>query len=221
MFMDSGAQCGATILFAKSGFAVVGLYSGSQVSKDGAKGFLDSFGQSPENTAVQICSLLANAAMTIGAYAAALDDLPTVLGAVQAWTNSLCLNGTTASKTRKMTVLVPKTEGTTPTTNSTLGTHSLSKSQLLGARADCRAIEVVSGDSCASLVSRCSISEADFKKYNPAPNLCSKLQAKQHVCCSPGTLPDYTPKPQADGTCAVYAVAVGDGFFAIADACYL
>jgi chitinase len=43
MFMDSGAQCGATILFAKSGSAVVGLYSGAEVTKKGAKGFLDSF----------------------------------------------------------------------------------------------------------------------------------------------------------------------------------
>lgn len=218
-FMDSGALCGATILFAKSGSAVVGLYSGNQVAKDGAKAFLDSFVESPAQ-ASQVCSQ-ANAALTIGAYAAAIEDFSTVLGAVRSWTNLLCLNGSTASETKKMAVLVPTSEGSNSTANSTLATRSLSKPQVLSARADCRAIEVVSGDSCASLVSRCGISTADFTKYNPSSTLCSTLQVKQHVCCSSGTLPVYTPKPQSDGTCAVYTVAAGDGCYAIADSHYL
>ncbi|KAK2746207.1 hypothetical protein FQN57_003329 [Myotisia sp. PD_48] len=77
-------------------------------------------------------------------------------------------------------------------------------------RADCRTIQVVSGDSCASLAEKCGISGADFTKYNPGSNVCSSLRVGQHVCCSSGTLPDRTPKPDPDGTCATYIVQNGD-----------
>ncbi|KAI0538565.1 hypothetical protein GGR58DRAFT_512988 [Xylaria digitata] len=88
---------------------------------------------------------------------------------------------------------------------------------LLEQRADCTAIQVVSGDSCASLSSRCGIGGNDFVKYNPKDNLCATLMPKQWVCCSTGSLPDKTPQPQADGTCATHTVAPNDGCWAIAD----
>lgn len=37
--------------------------------------------------------------------------------------------------------------------------------------------------------------------------MCSSLVPGQIVCCSSGTLPDITPKPQEDGTCATHTVA--------------
>ncbi|EEY17562.1 killer toxin subunits alpha/beta [Verticillium alfalfae VaMs.102] len=36
------------------------------------------------------------------------------------------------------------------------------------------------------------------------------------VCCSSGTLPDVKPKPQADGSCATYAVEANEGCAAVA-----
>jgi chitinase len=33
---------------------------------------------------------------------------------------------------------------------------------------------------------------------------------KQRVCCSAGSLPDITPKPQSDGTCAVHSIQAKD-----------
>ncbi|KAI5301332.1 hypothetical protein KEM55_003850, partial [Ascosphaera atra] len=33
---------------------------------------------------------------------------------------------------------------------------------------------------------------------------------RQHVCCSPGTMPDFSPKPNPDGSCATYTVSAGD-----------
>jgi hypothetical protein len=81
---------------------------------------------------------------------------------------------------------------------------------------DCTTQQVVSGDSCGSLATKCGISAADFTKYNPTADLCSTLQVGQHVCCSPGTLPDFAPKPQADGTCATHNVVDGEYCSAIA-----
>ncbi|KAJ5607977.1 class V chitinase [Penicillium hordei] len=77
-------------------------------------------------------------------------------------------------------------------------------------RGTCSAIKVNDGDICPTLATRCGTSPADFTKYNPGKTVCSDLRAGQHICCSAGTLPDYSPKPNADGTCATYTVQNND-----------
>jgi LysM repeat protein len=83
-------------------------------------------------------------------------------------------------------------------------------------RSECTTVSVVSGDSCASLAQRCGISGADFTKYNPASNFCATLQPYQHVCCSAGTLPDFAPQMNGDGSCATYTVVANDNCAVIA-----
>ena len=87
---------------------------------------------------------------------------------------------------------------------------------MLHRRADCRTITVVAGDSCDALAGRCGISPADFAKYNSDKSLCSSLQPGQRVCCSSGTLPDISPKPGPDGTCATHLIVSGDTCAALA-----
>ncbi|KAK4034272.1 hypothetical protein C8A01DRAFT_39279 [Parachaetomium inaequale] len=77
-------------------------------------------------------------------------------------------------------------------------------------RNTCTTIQVVAGDGCGSLASKCGISGADFATFNPSSTLCSTLQVDQHVCCSAGDLPDFRPQPSPDGTCATYTVQAGD-----------
>lgn len=72
----------------------------------------------------------------------------------------------------------------------------------------CKYIQVGEGDGCWSLAKRCGISEANFLKYNSAPNLCANLLPDQYVCCSKGSLPG--PKPDESGNCFVYIVEDGD-----------
>jgi chitinase len=86
-------------------------------------------------------------------------------------------------------------------------THSHSH---LHRRADCNTAKVVAGDGCASLATKCGITAAQFTTYNPSSTLCSSLAVGQYVCCSSGTLPDLTPKPNADGSCKTYTVVQGD-----------
>lgn len=84
-----------------------------------------------------------------------------------------------------------------------------SLTSLVQATTHCRTLQVVSGDSCTTLASKCGVSPTDFTKYNPSSKLCSTLSVGQHVCCSTGSLPSFAPKPQSDGTCATYKVPKG------------
>jgi hypothetical protein len=83
-------------------------------------------------------------------------------------------------------------------------------------RSECRTVAVSPGDSCGSLAQRCGISGADFTKFNSASNFCATLQPYQHVCCSDGTLPDFAPQPNGDGSCATYTVVANDNCAVIA-----
>ncbi|KAI6086086.1 glycoside hydrolase family 18 protein [Hypoxylon rubiginosum] len=110
---------------------------------------------------------------------------------------------------------------TSKNTTSKRGEIRPGRNNALDPRATCRYIQVVSGDGCASLVSKCGISVADFTKYNPKPDLCSTLQPGDYVCCSTGdpyTPPKPTPpSPNADGTCASYIIKNGDSCGALAE----
>ncbi|KAJ3573148.1 hypothetical protein NPX13_g4807 [Xylaria arbuscula] len=80
----------------------------------------------------------------------------------------------------------------------------------------CTTKSVVSGDSCTSLASKCGLKPTDFTKLHSASDFCSTLQVGLLVCCTYGKLPDITPKPGSDGSCAVYTVKSDDGCAAIA-----
>ncbi|CAK7233354.1 hypothetical protein SCUCBS95973_008566 [Sporothrix curviconia] len=81
---------------------------------------------------------------------------------------------------------------------------------MLEARATCNTVQVVSGDGCASLAVKCGITGAAFTTYNPGATFCSTLQPGQHICCSAGTLPNYTPTENADGSCATHTVLMDE-----------
>lgn len=81
----------------------------------------------------------------------------------------------------------------------------------------CTTLAVQSGDSCASLAQRCGISPADFTTYNAGnAGLCSTLAVGEHVCCSAGSLPSFSPSPIPDGSCATHMVTKGDDCSSIA-----
>lgn len=54
IYVEASAECGSTILFARHNLAVVGLYSGAQVTKRATGLLLDSFAET-EASALQIC----------------------------------------------------------------------------------------------------------------------------------------------------------------------
>ena len=206
-YLQDEASCGSLIMFAKFEDAVVGLYSGAEVRKDSAATFAKTFQEQVQNgnDMLQVCEKDGTAAHTLGLSAGGLDELARVQHAVKTWTNAECLETQSSHNVDvNIDLLVPSVEPD----DATVSLHRL---------AECEAIQVVSGDSCASLASRCGVSGANFEKYNPIPNLCSTLKPKQWVCCTPGDLPDYSPQPSPDGSCYTYTVQAGDGCWAIAD----
>lgn len=100
--------------------------------------------------------------------------------------------------------------------SSSVVTASLNRPNLIFPRDDCTTITVISDDNCDSLATRCGISRADFTTYNPDATLFSTLAIGQRVCCSAGTLPDITPQPNANGTCATHIVKSGESCSSIA-----
>lgn len=148
--------------------------------------------------------------------------------ALQSWANATCLNFNTTqtiiSTASFTTPLVPASNATINGTIATYSAYSAStvrRAKLVSSlwrRSDCKTIQVASGDSCASLASKCGLSGSDFTKYNPGTTMCSTLVPLQHVCCSAGSLPDFRPKPNADGSCASYTVVADDTCSGIAAA---
>lgn len=80
----------------------------------------------------------------------------------------------------------------------------------LVARDTCRAIQANPGDGCWDLAKRCDISQDELSSYNSEPFSCKSIKAGDYVCCSMGTLPDFSPQPQENGECASYMVRSGD-----------
>ncbi|KAF2634388.1 class V chitinase Chi100 [Massarina eburnea CBS 473.64] len=222
-------RCNENIKYILSGSAAVGVYIGSGLASQGVptsvlkrlSAQVRSNGSVPENLLAQLCSG-PSARYSLGVFVNTQSDLGSVQRALQTWKNSSCVT-TTENFTpawHEITYLAPL-----PLLNNTSnGNRSRSLTarspwnvpRLLGTRDDCRTVQVQSGDSCASLAAECGISASDFTKYNPSSTLCSSLAAGQHVCCSSGTLPDFTPKPGADGYCYSYLVKTGDSCASIA-----
>ncbi|KAM0203337.1 hypothetical protein ACHAQI_010398 [Fusarium lateritium] len=215
-FLDNGAVCGTTILFAKSGSSIAGLYVGAEVQKSSASSTLRQNKARLQKgvQAFQVCDASDKRAETLGFFAAdAVADLETVQAAARTWSNGKCVNIPQA--TQESINLGILTTNTVKARDVELRSRFTGVDSMLAPRADCRAIQVNSGDSCASLAKRCKVTTANFNKYNTQKNFCSTLAVKQWVCCSAGTLPDKTPQPSKDGTCYIYKIKSGDGCYSL------
>ncbi|RXW14220.1 hypothetical protein EST38_g11635 [Candolleomyces aberdarensis] len=75
--------------------------------------------------------------------------------------------------------------------------------------ADCRVATVGSPHSnCWDIATAAGISTTQLSSFNPGLD-CGKLQPGQRLCISSGTLPNISPKPNPDGSCATHTVAPG------------
>jgi len=222
--LSDGANCDTTVAFGYSGSAAVGAYVGSKIENRGAamtavQEFIDHVQNQgiSGKTLVQLCGSHHDSDYAFGIVADRSSNLPSVQNAVRTWSDANCVTEYEGAKSLAnsiwLTAPLP-----VPASNISLPTEVAHTRQVraLHTRATCKTIQVAAGDSCASLATKCGISGADFTKYNSASTLCSTLQPGQHVCCSSGTLPDLTPKPTSDGTCAVYTVKAEDYCYKIA-----
>lgn len=230
-----GGVANQTLLIAYSKGAVVGVYSGARIedtsTNDLLQQLIETFqgngsSTAAPNTAVhQVCGDDRSALGVLGVVAYAgprQTGLGMVQGALAKWSNATCVSqaflavdddgevngeGSSPKSAATNSSLVihqsPFTPAVLPSTNS-------ARAVPRAAEASCREIQVVAGDGCASLATRCGITPAQFTSYNPSSTECSTLTAGEWVCCSTGTLPSHAPPPGSDGTCATYYVNMGD-----------
>ncbi|KAK3500592.1 hypothetical protein B0T13DRAFT_535440 [Neurospora crassa] len=218
------------VLFVQTVTGTAGLYLGRNVNiQSTAPDALIAFENAlyaSNNTggskAIQLCGHDYDGDHVVGFIATSNTSFTPVQQAIRSWKNATCLSfDTVRNIPATVDFTTPLVSPSNATTNSTYsastalrairGTH-------LQTRAECRTIQVASGDSCAKLATKCGISPSDFTKYNPDSKLCSSLMPLQYVCCSSGTLPDFTPQKNSDGSCASYAVVQDDTCSAIAAA---
>ncbi|KAE8404436.1 hypothetical protein BDV37DRAFT_293915 [Aspergillus pseudonomiae] len=208
-----------TFMFARSGSAAVGIYIGKGLQSEGVASFaakaladnLRTLRISSSNVAMQLCDPTSNNAHTFGIFASSNGSFSPVQDAMKTWSTGGCLSFEhTKNVTGPAVHTTPLLKSSPNTTQSNTTRPTSSSPGKLVARAECSTIQVEGGDDCAALATKCGISAADFTEYNSDPQLCSSLKPGQHVCCSSGTLPDFAPKPNPDGSCASYTIQEDD-----------
>ncbi|CAG8418245.1 unnamed protein product [Penicillium salamii] len=232
--IEMPASMKASIAMGYSNGVALGVFFGSMMEKGKDKTLLQKFldklhqGELKKSASMmQVCESGRSPAYSLGVVSEANNDPVRALAAVQkalvTWSKGGCLQGYNGSSMSQVSVGEIVQEVNTPANASSHG-HGHGRfhrqRELAGVhrRDTCRVIQVESGNTCEILASRCSIAPADFTKFNSEKDMCSSLRPGQHVCCSAGTLPDYSPQQNEDGTCHVYTIQNNDDCSAIAGA---
>lgn len=222
-----------SILFGYSNKALVGVHIGQNlqpaaVASGAVQQLLNHLQNEPiaPRTVLQYCGQNANKGL--GVVVDTTGNLAAVQQIVRDWLDAKCqtdFDGTTAlpdsmlriASTRALALAMAKPSNNRRSydhrfhhSGSSVHRHHRYGRSSVHRRATCETIQVASGDSCGSLAENCGISAADFTKYNPSETLCSELQVGQYVCCTTGSLPDLSPKPNEDGACATHLVEAND-----------
>ncbi|GCB21695.1 killer toxin subunits alpha/beta [Aspergillus awamori] len=220
-----GAGDRPTILFASYGSTSVGLYVGQGLQNQGigniALAYLEGFMTKPNaslsaSVAMQFCQPGQTSHHVFGMMATGNGTFAAIQDALASWSRAECLTFPSVQNVTGTVPLVTPLFPSSANSTSTYGNATSVRGRAFTPRTTCSTVQVVSGDSCSTLAQKCGITPAQFTKYNPASNECSTLTPGEHVCCSAGTLPDFTPKPQSDGTCATYTVQPDDSCSKIA-----
>ena len=223
----------STLVFGMSGKATMGVYLGRALQGSGMANVAFQLLSSSLLTArgfnglvMQVCEPGRDADHVFGVISGMNGTFSAVQAALQSWSRAECLGGFSESSNHTAPIFVTMPPYFPVLNTTDFGEQGGPKNRnsstarrsgfSLDRRDECRTIKVVSGDGCASLAEKCGISGHDFMTFNPQPGLCATLQPGQHVCCSSGSLPDFTPKPNPDGSCATYTSEPGDTCHSIA-----
>ncbi|KAM7214753.1 hypothetical protein V8F06_009825 [Rhypophila decipiens] len=221
------------IFYGRSAQASVGVYIGQgllnqALSASAFQIFQDNFDAVNATTpslAMQLCDPSYDSTHIFGIAVSSNGTFSSIQNAIQSWADATCLSfAESRNYTGTATFLTPLrlSNGTDSTTNSTLPSNSTMptirgrRTKILHARAECKVVQVESGNGCAELTGKCN----DVHKLNPKltgdqfmklnPGICDKLKPKQRVCCTEGTLPDFRPPQNPDGSCFAYTIQQDD-----------
>ncbi|KAH7024975.1 uncharacterized protein B0I36DRAFT_251289 [Microdochium trichocladiopsis] len=213
------------VMFGQSGNATVGIYVGlglpnHDISQAALGALEQALSTSESALTMQLCGANRTSSETFGIMLANDGKFGAIQKAVKAWSKAECVPLDKPTKVAGEVHLTtqrppppPITGGNTNTTRSAFSRRwraATGAARNIQARDDCRTVQVVSGDNCGTLAAKCGVSGSDFESYNKVDNFCSSLKPKQHVCCSSGSMPDFAPKPNPDGSCKAYTIVQDD-----------
>lgn len=204
-------------MFARSGQATLGIYVGralksqelSTVALGALEESLSSLGASTPELAMQLCEPDYSGAHVFGLMLSTNGTFGAVQEAIKGWSHARCLALPHSADIKgrvQFTMPLPSTVLASNTTGPALRKRGATGLDL-HPRADCRTIQVVDKDICDTLATRCGISRKAFDKFNIGDDtFCNGLKPKQHVCCSAGTMPNFAPPQNADGSCVTHKI---------------
>ncbi|KAF4200743.1 hypothetical protein CNMCM8927_002563 [Aspergillus lentulus] len=144
-----------------------------------------------EGVAAQACENGNKTAQTLGVFADATGNLASVLNALRVWNKGLCLTGADNQQVWSNTPInVLKRHAAVKSDNTTIAARF--KTKLLP-RDTCTYVQAIANDGCWSLAQRCNITQAELRQYNSDRNFCNNITVGEYVCCSPGSLPGFSP----------------------------
>ncbi|KAF2150413.1 glycoside hydrolase family 18 protein, partial [Myriangium duriaei CBS 260.36] len=216
-------------LFARSGTV---LSSAVALLQDYIR-YAESSTSLPQRQAVQFCGseVETTSPRTFGLFLDTAGNTSAVQDALRSWDSAICLTAesgnthfqTTTIKMIPPTELVSTSDSVSGPDLSSFSNATSSNSSTLAARsnlvprASCKYIQAQAGDGCWSLAQRCGITQDQVQQYNGGSTFCTSVIVGQYVCCSPGSKPDFSPKP-THGQCFPYTVQSGDTCYSIAQA---
>jgi chitinase len=213
-------QGSLSAVFASRRNIVVGLYAGPGIDFGSIAGVMDAFshavGPFQTRRAIQSCGAV-NGSADRQSFGLVLDthgDISATQSALGGWAAGKCLQGDQGDRGNNS--WWPANSPVISTTPSSLDS-SIHTRGLVSGRDTCRYIQAQSGDGCWSLTQRCGITQAQLESYNGGASFCNNINIDQYVCCSSGTLPDFSPQP-TNGNCYSYTVKAQDTCASIATA---
>ncbi|SPO00349.1 related to chitinase [Cephalotrichum gorgonifer] len=229
--------CQEVTRIAKKGSAILGLFVGHEVSKSSVVPLIEKFIKYVESTdslplvtAAQICGPKGKRSSrhSFGIMADTSGDIKAVHQTLGQWHEAKCLEGLETGETWKDQkfsivsatavtmggrVAASSSNDRTVTARSAAPAHWVPRS-LLAPRAECKAYEVQGGDDCYTIATeKCRLKNLDalYKFNKNAKKMCKEgIIPGDHFCCNAGTMPDFSPKPNKDGTCKYVMSDHGD-----------
>lgn len=203
----------ASALFAKKGDTIMGTYAGSEMESQSIADMVDKFAkwgsenEGASQVAAQICTDDSSSRHILGLFMDASGDVNTVQGKLRDWGEAKCISSKDAEADTWKDIAI----STVPNRDFVGGggDNSTNAGNKVNVAATCKATTVKKGDGCWSAAKACKISENDFKKYNKK-GICDSMEAGDHVCCSSGSLPDFSPQPNPDGSCKTHTITKVD-----------
>jgi chitinase len=236
-YLHGESDCHSTTMLAHFRSAVVGLYVGAGVLNADADTVVAKLVEAVENTsevsamASEVCRENTPASWTVGVYADFRGNISATQAALGSWVKGNCVTdyeskdiGSSVAINFIQRIAIPQETSLLTGFEQISQPNSQHKRHVhahIVPRATCKYLKVESGDTCYSLAQECGISQTAIVNYNTKSNFCNGLKPDDYICCSKGDLPDFTPKPSSDGSCATYQIVANDNCYDIAKKHYL